>query len=67
MGENSMNMNKKVLFIIAVVMVFVSVVVVFATKDKNQELIVGINDYSRNYINNRQDRVNKEKEERNKY
>ena len=61
-----MNMNKKVLFIIAVVMVFVSVVVVFATKDKNQELIVGINDYSRNYINNRQDRVNKEKEERNK-
>lgn len=42
-----MNMNKKVLFIIAVVMVFVSVVVVFATKDKNQELIVGINDYSR--------------------
>jgi len=59
-------MNKKILLTIAVAMVFISAIVVVATKDKNQERISDINNYSRNYINNRQVRINKEKEERDK-
>ena len=57
-------MNKKILLTIAMVMVFISAIVVATTKDKNQERISDINDYSRAYINNRQARVNKEKENR---
>ena len=59
-------MNKKILLTIAMVMVFISAIVVATTKDKNQERISDINDYSRAYINNRQARVNKEKENRDK-
>ena len=55
-------MNKKILLTIAMVMVFIFAIVVATTKDKNQERISDINDYSRAYINNRQARVNKEKE-----
>ena len=47
-------MNKKILLTIAMVMVFISAIVVATTKDKNQERISDINDYSRAYINNRQ-------------
>ena len=59
-------MNKKILLAIAIVMVFVSAIVAFTTKDKNQERISDINNYSKNYINNRQVRINKEKEDREK-
>ena len=59
-------MNKKILLTIVMVMVFISAIVVATTKDKNQERISDINDYSRAYINNRQARVNKEKENRDK-
>ena len=59
-------MNKKILLTIAMVLVFISAIVVATTKDKNQERISDINDYSRAYINNRQARVNKEKENRDK-
>lgn len=59
-------MKKNILLTIAVVMVFISAIVAFATKDKNQERISDINNYSKNYINNRQVRINKEKEDREK-
>lgn len=59
-------MNKKIFLMAAILMMLISVIVVVTTKDKNQAHISDINNYSRNYINNRQDRVNKEKEERDK-
>ena len=64
LGEN--NMNKKILLSISIVMVFASVVVAFTAKDKNQDRIDDINKYSRNYITNRQTRIEKEKEEKEK-
>lgn len=64
LGEN--NMNKKILLAISIVMVFASVVVAFTAKDKNQDRIDDINKYSRDYITNRQTRIEKEKEEKEK-
>lgn len=59
-------MNKKILLAISIVMVFASVVVAFTAKDKNQDRIDDINKYSRDYITNRQTRIEKEKEEKEK-
>ena len=59
-------MIKKILLIVAVVTLFASVAVMLLAKDSNEGKIGDINNYSKNYIYNRQEKLKKEKEENEK-
>ena len=59
-------MIKKILLIVAVVTLFASVAVMLLAKDSNEGKIGNINNYSKNYIYNRQEKLKKEKEEKEK-
>ena len=52
-------MIKKILLIVAVVTLFASVAVMLLAKDSNEGKIGNINNYSKNYIYNRQEKLKK--------
>lgn len=54
-------MIKKILLIVAVVTLFASVAVMLLAKDSNEGKIGNINNYSKNYIYNRQEKLKKKK------
>lgn len=54
-------MIKKILLIVAVVTLFASVAVMLLAKDSNEGKIGNINNYSKNYIYNRQEKLKKGK------
>ena len=65
MGDEN-EMNKRIILGIAFIMVIISVIVSVTVKDDNQAKIKEINNYSREYINNRQERINQENKEKEK-
>ena len=59
-------MIKKILLIVAVVTLFASVAVMLLAKDSNEGKIGNINNYSKNYIYNRQEKLKKRKRRKGK-